>query len=239
MWAFPNGPLRTPHPAIPQADVDQQHGRPVAPPPAVQAPVLDLGEQRADICLVLLSRKVVDVGSNDSPWVSMSVDERFLARNQGGTISVLDRQSGRSVFKKTSAGLVPDPVLNPDGSRVLIGGPTSIEVWDVMNRQKLRDLPVSASCCTWFSQDGSRLYTVGAGNSVEAWKVESGERILHLQGTGGVRNAQTSAQYDRLATFSADGAARVLSLQPRGRLLELPAEPARDGSGTPGGGWTS
>ncbi len=165
------------------------------------------------------TEKVLDLAPDDCPYVSISANERYLARAQPTTISVVDLRNGKTVFRM-STGEHGCPVLNADGRRFLISGSGGlpVELWDVARGQKLRDFAHFAPCCLWFNQDETMVYTAGYDNLIQVWDAETGRRILSLEGSGSIRDAHASADDKRLATFSADGAARVLSLQPIGEV---------------------
>jgi WD40 repeat protein len=176
---------------------------------ATRVSLLDLESERME--------KVLDLAPDDSPWVSISADERYLARAQPGSISVVDLRNRKTVFRMRR-GNHGDPVLNADGSRFLISGAGGlpVELWDVASGQKLRDFPHQQPCCVWFNQDETMLYTAGLDNSVQVWEVETGLKISNLKGSGLIFDAHTSADDNRLATVAV--ASRVLSLQPIGEV---------------------
>ena len=127
---------------------------------------------------------------------------------------VVDAATGEIVYEY-GGGMA---TLSADGTRLLArsdGENPPIELWDIESDQLLWRAGVAGDVApfftrAWFSSDETLVYGTGWDGSAYVLDAETGFALLRLRGHTGIpREVVMSADNQRLATFSADGNARV------------------------------
>jgi WD40 repeat protein len=127
---------------------------------------------------------------------------------------VVDVATGKVVYEY-GGGMA---TLSADGTKLLArsdGERTPIELWDIESDQLLWRAGVAGSTApfltrAWFSADETLVYGTGWDGSAYVLDAETGFELHRLRGHTGIpREVVMSVDNQRLATFSADGTARV------------------------------
>lgn len=157
--------------------------------------------------------------------VAFSPDGRMLATgDESGHINIWDVQTQQTVVQLDGdSTAVYTLMFSPDGKILASGGyEGKIELWKVEGWEHLGTLTVGATAFTVrFSPDSSTLANTGY-ESVELWKVDSGEKIATLTGhTGWVNAVAFSPDGRSLVSGGDDETLRIWDVTP---YRAIPAE---------------
>ena len=122
--------------------------------------------------------------------LALSPDGKLIATaGQDGSVRLWDSIDGRSVrdLRKTAAWVATSVEFSPDGRVVLADdseGPArgALALWDVQTDNPVRRIDAKGMTIfdARFSPDGSLI--VASGYEIRAWKADTGEETLRLQG---------------------------------------------------------
>ena len=139
---------------------------------------------------------------------TLSADGSLLAVGMGGTGQLIDTETGDVVFEFTGG----ISTLSRDGSRLLGRSDwtdESLELWDTTSGQLLWSFQETFSRA-FFSPDETVVYGTSFDGATYILDAVTGAELIKLVGqTGRQVDVSMSADGARLATFSADGTARV------------------------------
>jgi eukaryotic-like serine/threonine-protein kinase len=143
--------------------------------------------------------------------VALSPDGRQLATiSADSSIKVWDAWSGRELLTLPIQDpyLWPDPITySPDGKQIACLAADSIEIWNIMTRQRTRSLAIHdhKELCVAFSPNGSRLAGGFDDGTITVWDTNSGQPTISLKAhTGDVQRLAFSPDGKRLASGAWD-----------------------------------
>jgi eukaryotic-like serine/threonine-protein kinase len=112
--------------------------------------------------------------------------ERAFSGSGDGTLRIWNVESGKQVQRCDAHGWVNALAISAD-SRDLVtakwSGDQKVSVWDAQRGvERSRVSPIGAAHGIAISRDGRKALTGGAGNTVELWEVNSGDRSRRFDG---------------------------------------------------------
>ena len=168
-------------------------------------------------------------------WPAFSSDGSLLALAGGsGTLNLYERDGSLAAQLLADArnGLA-DPAFSPDGSTVAVVQfsndrqipDNQLLLWD-WRTDTTQSWDVGTGTGPVYSPDATRLAIRNIAGPAEIWDVDSGERLLTLEGhTAGVLEVAYSPDGELVATASFDGTARLWDAETGDPVLRLPRLP--------------
>lgn len=106
--------------------------------------------------------------------------------------------------------------FSPDGARLAVANPLSIQLWDVSTQEELTGITGHSDVINRvrFSPDGARLASSSRDGTIKLWDVKSGQELATLKGHGSwVNSICFSPNGARLASGSRDNTAKLWDLR--------------------------
>ena len=150
--------------------------------------------------------------------IAFSPDGKLLA-TVAREIKLWDVGTGQEVASlpvEHSNGIGYGIAFSPDGARLALANPLSIEIWDVLSREKLSKIIGHSDVINRvrFSPDGARLATSSRDGTIKLWESKSGQELATLKGHGSMVNSICfSPNGDRLASASHDNTVKLWDLR--------------------------
>jgi WD40 repeat protein len=150
--------------------------------------------------------------------------ERIASSSADGTVRLWDAATGEELV--VLHGLLEDlrnVAWSPSGDRLIVGGGTSLPVWDVSRRRLRLSGHTDDVWDAQWSPDGRTIATTSYDGTARTWDALTGQQQLALEHPAGVRFLAWSPDGTRLVTTCQDRFARVWDAASGELLLRVSA----------------